>query len=139
MITPAPAHTKLIQRTDYLIATAMLLAALTMFFGSGLVAGTPKAATESLVKRATQLAQMQCVNALQALDVAHTRANDSIRVSEASPRSLPSLVERASLIQQSCPGYELEAFCAGQTCLPENGLSFTLKLNPKEVANGADS
>ena len=41
-------------------------------------------------------------------------------------RDIPSLMERASLILQTCPGYKAEELCAGEGCLPERGLYLKL-------------
>lgn len=131
------AHTSLIQRTDYLIATAFLLVSLLALFGAGLIAGTPLATEESLSRRGAVLAQQQCLNSLQALGVTHERAGAKLIVQEASTRSLDALMERSALVQLSCSGYGLESLCAGEQCLgdeanPQPGLRMELALNLTE-------
>lgn len=120
-------HTSMIQRTDYLIATAMLLMSMVLLFSASWVAGAPKSAEETLLVRAAEVAQLQCVQSLQSYGVPFSRGDGArLEIAETTLRPLSALMERASLVQKSCPGYELESLCAGESCTPAPGLHFTL-------------
>lgn len=126
MATPV-VHTSLIQRTDYLIASAMVLTSVMLLFSAALTLGAPKTASESLLTRAHSEAQSQCISALQSYNVPFNREGASLRVAESTARPLASLIERTSLIQQSCPGYVVSSACVGASCSDGSGIHLTLQ------------
>ena len=65
---------------------------------------------------------------LPKLGATFSAKDSAIEIREPSARDLASLVERSSLMLQSCPGFEIKDFCAGEGCLPERGLMLTLQV-----------
>lgn len=120
---------KIKNRIDNALAWLFLLAALFVFGLSGRLAGFAQSANPVLEKLAVGVTLEQCGANLDALQVRHSRMNPgSIRIVEVSGRSLPSILERGTLIQQACPGLVLSQFCAGARCESGAGLEMTLSV-----------
>lgn len=120
-------HSQFIRKLDYLIGGGLTLASLVMLFTAGHLMVSPGVDSQSLRTQAVKVTSEQCTTTLKAIGVPHTVDADIVHVNEASVRELPSLMERSSLVLQSCPGYQLTQFCAGEGCLPERGLQLSMR------------
>ena len=113
------------------VATGLLaLFAFAILFIAGKLTSLPSDAPEKLASRAASMAGAQCTTALKALGVHYEKAEGEIRVVELAAhdaRSLEAWAERGSLVIQSCPGYALESFCAGETCEAGSGLHIVME------------
>lgn len=118
-------HSQTIRQLDYIVGGAFLLGSLIALFAAGKILTTPHSA-DLAQAQALEVSAKQCLNVLEAAGIAHTAQKGVVSIAEPSTRALPSLVERASLAVQSCPGYEVTSFCAGEGCLPETGLKLEL-------------
>lgn len=119
-------HVVLIKKTELAIAALLTVTSIVALFGAGRIAGAPRIEAAKVVQSAQHEAASICQKSLPLLGVKANVKGSSIEVSEPGVRDIPSLMERASLILQTCPGYKAEELCAGEGCLPERGLYLKL-------------
>lgn len=119
-------HVVLIKKTELAIAGMLTVASIVLLFSAGRIAGAPRVEAATVVQKAQAEASSSCLKTLPALGAKPSTKGSSIEVSEPGARDLASMLERASLILQSCPGYKAEELCAGDGCLPERGLYLKL-------------
>lgn len=113
-------------KSDYITASFLMGAAVVLLFFAGKVVTSPQVERADLHRQAQPITQAYCEKSLKKIGVSPEVSGQSIVVIEKSARSLASLVERASLIAQTCSGFEITEFCVGDNCLPEKGLKITL-------------
>lgn len=123
-------HTESIRKIDYVLGTALLVGSLLALFTAGKLLTSPRMESAAATK-VLQVSAAQCTKSLTAAGIAHSTHDGKVVIKEPSERALPSLVERGSLAVQSCPGYELTSFCAGEQCLPGAGLSAVLAVKER--------
>lgn len=121
-------HSELIRRSDIWASGALLTASVVLLFSIGRIAGSPVLAQAVVQAQAVTIAAGQCQTILPKLGATFSAKDSAIEIREPSARDLASLVERSSLMLQSCPGFEIKDFCAGEGCLPERGLMLTLQM-----------
>lgn len=113
-------------KSDYIISTFLVATSILLLFFAGKISATPTVSDDELNKQAEPLAIASCVNSLTKIGIHATTSNSEVVILEKSDRDLISLVERGSLVMQTCVGLEPKSFCAGETCLPDAGLAITL-------------
>lgn len=122
-------HKPLIQRIDYLSATAMLLVTMLLLFASAWKLSSPQQTQEALTQRAGDIAVKQCTASLDALSLPYKVISSKphvLQVSHFSQESLPSLAMTSSAAQLGCPGLEVVSACIGATCKQGAGAHITL-------------
>lgn len=113
-------------KADYITSSFLMGAAVILLFFAGKVVTSPQVERADLHRQAQPITKVYCEKSLKKIGVSSVVRDKDILVIEKSSRSLVSLVERASLIAQTCSGFEITEFCVGDNCLPEKGLKITL-------------
>ena len=115
------------RRFQLTVTGFLILLSMVILFIAGKMVSLPSESPKRLSSRAASMAAAQCTTALKVMGIHYDNADNLVSVSESGVRSIAGWAERGSLVIQSCPGYALKSFCAGEACLPEPGMKVVLQ------------
>lgn len=115
------------RRFQLTVTGFLLLLSMVILFIAGKMVSLPSESPKRLASRAAGMAAAQCTTALKVMGIHYDNTDNLVSVIESGVRPLVGWAERGSLVIQSCPGYALKSFCAGDQCLPEPGMKIVLK------------